>query len=155
MHLHCSLVRRAGSVVQGLNLTIHFSAPPHTFNLQLLFTTDLWYIEAEYELQWDAPLVLGHIDTPPLEPLLHLLGLAQDEPADEDGEDVEAAVEPVEEADEGVEGAVDEELPPDALVEAAWPDTQDPVEAKARVGEVVQVGHSHPATGGLVAHTLV
>ena len=52
----------------------------------------------------------------------------------------------VEQTYDGVDKGIEKQVLPDALVDAPLPEGQDPEEAEARVGGVLDVGDRHPKT---------
>ena len=94
----------------------------------------LSHIETENEVERKVVLIRVCKHTEPLKGLFRIFVIGKYHPVDE--------------GDEAVEEAVGDEGLPDALVDAACPEEQDSVEAKARGLEVVEVCYSHYATSG-------
>ena len=105
------------------------------FDQRHLCQVYLSHIETKNEVERKIVLVLVRKHAEPLEGLFGIFVIGEDHPVDE--------------GDEAVEDAVGEEGLPDALVDAARPQEEDSVEAKARGLEVVEVCDSHSGTRGI------
>ena len=86
-------------------------------------------IKTENEVQRKIVFILVGKHTKPLEGLFGIFIIAENDP--------------VKDGDEAIEDAVGDEGLPDALVYAARPEEEDPVEAEARRLQVVKVSDGH------------